>query len=145
MRFTKVRFLSVSEVTALHEQMLRIGGGADGLFRHQSLDSSVMGVQATFGGEPVLKSLADIAAGYAFYIAKDHPFIDGNKRTALMSAVAFLEENGFELTLMYRKDWQDLMVRVADGKLSREQLAEFFAAAMGEWGHLTWGRSRRKK
>jgi death on curing protein len=135
-KWDRVQFLTIEDVMLVHDEMLGRFGGADGMFGHHSLEASVMAVQATYGGEPLLRTLADIAAGYAYYITTSHPFVDGNKRTALGAALTFLYINRGPRPLVRLDAWQDVMVAVACGKVSREELAEAFAAEMGEWGEL---------
>lgn len=96
-----------------------------------------MAPQATFAGQPLLTTLADVAAAYAFYLATSHCFADGNKRTALASALTFLGVNEYPLAPIDER-WIEVMVGVAQGEISREQLAEAFASALGMWVELTW-------
>jgi len=75
-------------------------------------------------------SLAELAAVYAHGIAKNHPFVDGNKRAALGAAGMFLNAHGFDLQL--GMTWVKNMENVASVELSREDLVTLFAAAMGK-------------
>ena len=75
-------------------------------------------------------SLAELAAVYAHGLAKNHPFLDGNKRTAFIVAVAFLRVNGHPLTL--GSEWAGHIERLAAGELTREELAALFANEMGD-------------
>lgn len=134
MRWKSVEFITISEAEQIHEEMLRLYGGAGGFFKHHSLEASIMAVQATWAGVPLLDTMADIAAGYAYYITTSHPFIDGNKRTALTTALVFLEKNGYPGADF--ESMEETMVQVARGESSREDLAEIFADQMGEWGLL---------
>ncbi|TMA27177.1 MAG: type II toxin-antitoxin system death-on-curing family toxin [Deltaproteobacteria bacterium] len=71
-----------------------------------------------------------MAAVYAWGIARNHPFVDGNKRTALITAVTFLELNGYKI--LVGPEWVDLMVRLAsDPAFARQELVDAFARAMG--------------
>lgn len=90
-------FLSVEEVLSLHVEQLDRFGGSAGVREEGLLESAVMTPQASFGGEYVHKGLFEMAAAYAFHIAENQPFIDGNKRTGLASALVFLGMNGFEV------------------------------------------------
>jgi death on curing protein len=120
-----VLFLEVSHVEAAHAAGLREGGGANGVRDPGLLDSAVMAPRAGY-----YESLAELAAVYAFGIAKNHAFIDGNKRTALTAAAMFLSVNGFPLKLA-TLEWLGIMEGVADGSVTRDALADAFAAAMG--------------
>lgn len=74
-----------------------------------------------------------MAATYAWGIARNHPFVDGNKRTAFVTALTFLEMNGKPIDVDERADeWVDLIVRIAsDGTLERSVVVDAFVAAMG--------------
>jgi death-on-curing protein len=76
------------------------------------------------------QSLAELAAAYAFGVAKNHAFIDANKRTALLSAAVFLGVNGYPLQLD-TAEWLSLIEGIADGSVSREALIDGFTRAMG--------------
>jgi death on curing protein len=92
---TEPEFLDLDEVLLIHrEQLLRFGGGA-GLRDQGLLESAIAMPRATFGGQFVHESLFAMAAAYAFHLAENQPFLDGNKRTAVLSAVVFLEINGY--------------------------------------------------
>jgi len=81
-------------VSAAHEQSLAQFGGLDGVRDEGLLDSALGKPLNLFAyGKP---SLFDLAASYAFGIVKNHPFIDGNKRTGFIVAVVFLELNGYK-------------------------------------------------
>jgi death-on-curing protein len=69
-----------------------------------------------------------MAAAYAYGLAKNHPFVDGNKRTAFIVALAFLEANGVTLTL--GKPWIVNMERVAAGEMGRAELVEHLTREM---------------
>ena len=91
------RFLSLEDVLELHDMQLESYGGATGIRDSGLLESAVMMAQASFGGEYVYKSVFEMAADYAFHIAENQPFVDGNKRTALSSALVFLDWQNVEI------------------------------------------------
>lgn len=88
-------FLTVEEVLALHEDQLRLFGGAAGIRDRSALESAVMTPASTFDGAFLHDDLFHMAAAYAYHIAENQPFIDGNKRTALNAALVFLDINGW--------------------------------------------------
>lgn len=137
MRWESLQFLAVEEVGQIHDQLLTSFGGTPGVLQRDGLEAAVMAPQATFAGRPLLATLADVAAAYAFYLATSHCFVDGNKRTALASALVFLAVNGHPVAPV-DDAWVEVMVRVARGELSREGLAELFASVMGAWVELSW-------
>jgi death-on-curing protein len=87
-------FLSVVEVLFLHEEQLARYGGGTGIRDIGLLESAVAQPQATFGSEYLHADLFQMAAAYAFHIAQNQPFVDGNKRTGLVAALVFLDLNG---------------------------------------------------
>lgn len=137
MKWESVQFLTVEDIEQLHTRLLEEFGGMPGVLRRDGLEGAVMAPQATFAGQPLLTTLADLAAAYAFYLATSHCFVDGNKRTALAAALVFLDVNEHPVTLL-NEEWVEVMVRVARGEISRESLAEAFASVMGAWVELSW-------
>jgi death-on-curing protein len=83
------RFLTVSEVTEIHDREIETAGGLAGTRDMKTLESAVAAPQASFGGEYVM-DIFEMAATYVNSIAMNHSFVDGNKRTALASALTFL-------------------------------------------------------
>lgn len=82
-------FLSLEDVLLIHDEQLEAYGGIQGIRDKGLLESAVMTAQASFGGEYLHQDLFEMAAAYAFHIAENQPFLDGNKRTALVSALVF--------------------------------------------------------
>ena len=74
--------------------------------------------QSSFGGKSSYANIVEVAAAYLFYFCNNHPFLDGNKRTAMMAAIVFLRLNGIE-ALPDSGKWEKLMVDVAANKLDR--------------------------
>jgi death-on-curing protein len=119
---TEPEFLDLDEVLLIHrEQLLRFGGG-DGLRDQGLLESAIAMPRASFGGQYVHESLFAMAAAYAFHIAENQPFLDGNKRTAVLSAVVFLEINGY-VVLEPPSFFYDAMIAIAERKLDKAGLA----------------------
>ena len=85
--------LTVEIVREIHQAAIRDFGGSEGLREPALLESAVSAPQATFGGKSTYSSAVEIAAAYLFYLCRNHPFIDGNKRTALGACVVFLKLN----------------------------------------------------
>ena len=117
-------FLSRDKVLQLHRISLERHGGLDGLRDPGLLDSALMQPEAAYfygGGD-----LADIAAAYAFHIAQNQPFIDGNKRAAMSSALTFLEGNGLDVERLNGTELYDAMIAIAEKRLDKAGLAEIF-------------------
>jgi death-on-curing protein len=113
---------SVEAVRAIHAEVLAAHGGSAGLREEALLESAVAAPQATMMGEPLFTEPVELAAAYLFYLCRNHPFIDGNKRTALATCLVFLSENGQlpdeELDI---DAWEQLTMDVAASLLDREQ------------------------
>jgi death on curing protein len=119
------QFLTLEEILAIHEDRVRKYGGSSGLRDLGLLQSAIGTVSATFGGEYLHQSIFEMAAAYLFHIAKNHAFIDGNKRTALTCSLAFLRLNGVRAQFDER-DLYDLVIGVAEGRVTKSEIAVFF-------------------
>lgn len=117
-------FLTLDEVLALHEDQIQRYGGSPGLRESGLLSSALGAVAATFGGRFLHQSLFEMAAAYLFYLAQNHPFVDGNKRTALASALTFLWMNDVEVEAD-EDALTDLVLSVAEGRTSKAEIAVF--------------------
>jgi death on curing protein len=118
-------FLTLDEILSLHEDQIRRHGGSGGVRDIGLLQSAIGTVMATFGGSFLHETLFEMAAAYLFHISRNHPFIDGNKRTAIAAALTFLEMNGVEIDADENALY-DLVIGVATGKLTRADAAVFF-------------------
>ena len=88
--------LSFDSVREIHAEALKQFGGLNGVRDENLLPSAVLAPQSTFGGRSPYADIVEVAAAYLFYICRNHPFLDGNKRTAMMTAIVFLRLNGIE-------------------------------------------------
>jgi death on curing protein len=116
-------FLSLSEVMEIHNELLTRYGGASGVRDLGLVESATSTPQASFGGQFLHASLFDMAAAYAFHIAQNQPFVDGNKRTGLGSALVFLEMNGIKIHDPAHKLY-DAMIQISKHKMSKQELAQ---------------------
>ena len=124
-------FLTLAEVIDIHRNQIELYGGDLGLRDLKLLQSAIAQPEATFGGDWLHTDLFQMASAYAFHLANNHPFIDGNKRVALASALVFLELN--DASLMDPSDkLYDAMMKVASGKMKKEALAELFRTLLRE-------------
>jgi death-on-curing protein len=112
--------LTIEIVREIHYQAVKIFGGLHGIRDEALLASAVFAPQSSFGGKSPYVDLVDIAAAYLFYLGRNHPFFDGNKRTAMAAAIVFLRLNGFD-PAADSDDWERLVLDVALGKIDREQ------------------------
>jgi len=122
--------LSVDIVEEIHAEAIRQFGGLDGVRDRALLESAVAAPQATFGGESVFKDIVEVAAAYLFYVCRNHPVLDGNKRAALGACVVFLRLNGRTPAADSGK-WETLTIKVADGSLDRHQVTAHLRRLVG--------------
>lgn len=113
---------TVEAVKAIHAEVLAAHGGAAGLREEALLESAAAAPQATMTGEPLLTDPFEIGAAYLFYFCRNHPFVDGNKRTALATCLVFLTENKLLAGEKLDADaWESLTLDLAASRLDREQ------------------------
>lgn len=121
-----IRFLTSDEAMLLHTQSILNHGGSMGLRDIHLLQSALAMPGASFGGDYLHAFPHEMAAAYLFHVAANHPFIDGNKRTALLSALMFLDVNGYALTAA-KPIVQEMVLAVASGQMEKTKVADFFA------------------
>jgi death-on-curing protein len=117
-------FLTLDEVFGIHADQIRRYGGSSGLRDLGLLQSALSMPQTTFDDEFLHGTVFEMAAAYLFHLARNHPFMDGNKRTALMCALVFLGLNGYRLDAdpdaLY-----ELVDGVAAGKVDKADVSVF--------------------
>ncbi|MBV8454001.1 MAG: type II toxin-antitoxin system death-on-curing family toxin [Deltaproteobacteria bacterium] len=118
-------WLSVPDVIALHDEAVAEYGGLGGLRDRPMLESAVARPQnlTAYAADP---SIFELAASYCAGIAKNPPFVDGNKRAAYQAAVVFLELNGY-LATPPQVEIVEMMVRLAEGKAAERDIAEWLS------------------
>lgn len=121
-------WLSRPVVEALHADQVREHGGQLGLRDPGLLESALARPQHVWAYETDV-DLAMLAAEYGFGLAKNHAFLDGNKRVAFVATNVFLILNGFEIEAP-EPEVVDTILRVADGRMSRGKFAEWVRTAM---------------
>jgi len=92
------RFLTLVEVLSVLQDQITRYGGEFGIRDLNLLSSAIAVPRASFGGQTLHADLFEMAAAYAFHICQNHPFLDGNKRVALASALVFLDLNGVNIS-----------------------------------------------
>ena len=112
--------LTVEIVREIHQAAIRDFGGSDGIRENALLESAVAAPQATLKGKSIYESLTEIAGVYLYYICRNYPFLDGNKRTALGACLVFLRLNGVE-TKPDGPEWEQLVLDVAASRIDREE------------------------
>ena len=118
-------WVDLDVVLAIHDEQLAEHGGQPGVRDPGLLESALGRPRNQFAyGEP---SITRLAASYAFGISRNHPFLDGNKRTSLVVAELFLELNGYEL-IASDAQCVTTCLQLAAGELTEDQLAEWITA-----------------
>jgi death-on-curing protein len=118
-------FLTVEQVIDFHTEIITELGGAHGIREMGLLISAIEMPKASMFGEFLHLSIYDKAAAYLYHIVCNHPFVDGNKRSGLVAALTFLEVNAVILEYDENK-LEDLVVKVAEGKVDKTLIADFF-------------------
>jgi len=114
------RWVDRSFAVAVHDQQLAVHGGGSGLRDEGLLDSALARPQNLAAyGDPDLTALA---ASYAFGLARNHPFVDGNKRTALVVCETFIIDNGGSLQAS-EPELVVLFDELASGRIAEDELA----------------------
>jgi death-on-curing protein len=117
------RWLGRLAVDEAHFRLIREHGGVHGLRDENALESALARPRDRWHYEAGSR-LSDLADAYAFGLARNHPFLDGNKRIALVAMVAFLDRNGVELTAT-NAEAASVMLAVAAGELAEDDLADW--------------------
>ena len=118
-------FLGLDEVIEIHNDQMKRYGGPNGIRDIDLLKSAIAMPPASFGGEYLHKNLHEMAAAYLFHVVRNHPFIDGNKRTGAVAAIVFLHINGYEFNAN-ENSLEKLVLSSAEGKTDKTAIAKFF-------------------
>ena len=117
-------FLTLDEILAIQAEQIQRYGGTEGLRDRRLLESAIAMPAATYAGEFLHPTLFEMAAAYLFHLCNNHPFLDGNKRTALAACLAFLWLNDLEV-VTDPDEIADLVLGVADGSVGKAQVAVY--------------------
>lgn len=120
----KIVWLLEETVIAIHQRQISEHGGSEGLRDGGLLASALARPQNLLAYAQPPPDLAALAAAYAYGIARDHPFVDGNKRTALVAARTFLLLNGVNLEASQDEKYLTFL-QLAQGTVTEEQLADW--------------------
>lgn len=120
----KILYLSVIQVLVIHDQMIKRFGGSQGIRDLGLIESAIGRPQATFEGKDLYKTIFEKGAALLQSLLKNHPFVDGNKRTALTAAGIFLELNGYKLINNHEREIE-FALKVDNECLTIEQIAKW--------------------
>ena len=123
--------LSRDAVLTLHRDIIETSGGSDGVRDYSGLESAIAQPRMTFGGQDLYPTVGEKAAALCFSLIQNHPFVDGNKRVGHFAMEKFLIENGYIIDAPVDTQEQ-LILGIASGDVSREQLVEWLTAHIRE-------------
>ena len=124
---SEIIWIEKQEALAIHAQQLATHGGSDGIRDECLLESALARPLNPLAYSEESPSIAHLAAAYGFGIARNHPFVDGSKRTALVVAFTFLLINGLRITAS-KEDRYFVFYDLAAGKFSEDALAQWLEA-----------------
>ncbi len=122
---TEPVFLGLDEVIEIHHDQIKRYGGHAGIGDIGILKSAIAMPSATFDGNYLHTDIFGMAAAYLFHIVRNHPFIDGNKRTGAVASIVFLMLNGIDFHAD-ENDFEKIVLLTAEGKIDKATIARFF-------------------
>lgn len=123
-----IAYITFEYTMKIHDELVREYGGRLGVLNEGLLKSALEMPKAQFNGKDLHRTIFDKTAAYLFHLIQNHPFVDGNKRTATMIAMIFFTSNfrGTFTIITSEGDYQDLILGVAQGMISKKEIARFF-------------------
>lgn len=122
-----IEFLTIEDVLYIHRNSLELYGGASGLRDLGLLESAIAQPMFSISDQYLHEFPFEMAAAYMFHIVNNHPFVDGNKRTGAMAALAFLDINGFDVKAP-KGSLYDITIETATGQAGKPRIAAFFCS-----------------
>ena len=120
----KIKFLNKDVILYFHRKLISEYGGSSGLRDEGLLESALSQACGTMNGEYLHLDIIEMAAAYGFHLCKNHAFVDGNKRIALVAMDTFLQLNGWEL-IASEKETYVMMLQLATGELTKQELTKW--------------------
>ena len=118
-------FLRDEQIIALNLRAIRKDGGIHGVLNRSLLLSATAMPRVTFDGQYLHESAAAMAGAYLFHFCQAHAFCDGNKRTAVLAAVVFLDLNGYDIEVN-DDEFEELVLGVASHTIDKGHVMKFF-------------------
>lgn len=122
----KIAFVSMEEVVIIHEKMFEIGGGSAEIRDIELLHSAIERPKASFSDKYLYGSILEMGAAMLQSLVKNHPFIDGNKRTAFFTTLRFFEKNGLAFSIK-KNEITPFMVLVTTKNLTVKKISSWFS------------------
>ncbi len=123
MKNREIEFLTLAEIIEIHKNQISNYGGEEGIRDISLLSSAIAMPKSTFEGNYLHKDLFEMAAAYIYHISQNHPFVDGNKRAALVSGLIFLDFNNIHINDPGEELYK-MMMNTASGKMNKNRIAE---------------------
>lgn len=120
-----MRYLSIEEILVIHDYQIERFGGMEGIINLPLLESAINRPITNISGKDMYESVHEKAAVLAYTVIKNHPFVDGNKRTGLHSALTFLELNGYIITIS-QKMLVKIGLDIASNKADLKKITDTF-------------------
>lgn len=128
-----MKILTADDIERLHLQITDVSGGPHGLRNHGRIEAAVATQEQAVFGKEVYGSVFEKAAALIRGIIQDHPFIDGNKRTGIMSGLLFLELNNVDVSKISDKELEDFAVKVATESLPVKEISRWLRERAKEY------------
>jgi death-on-curing protein len=116
-----IKFVPINIILYFHEQLIQNYGGKHGIRDNKLFESAIEQPKSTFEGEYLHDSIMKMAAAYGYHLCNNHPFIDGNKRIALITMDVFLQRNGYQINASEKETYK-IMMQLSSGQLSKKDL-----------------------
>ena len=119
-----MNYLNINQVLAIHSEVIEQAGGSRGIRDIGLVDSAVARPQATFGGKDLYPDIFSKAACLGHSLIRNHPFVDGNKRTGYMSIRLFLNINGYDIKAPENEKYK-FVIEITEKKRDERSIAEW--------------------
>lgn len=119
-----INFIPKEIILYSHDQLIQTYGGTPGIRDKNLLDLALNQPKAAYEGHYLHNTLMKMAVAYGYHLCKNHPFVDGNKRIALVAMDIFLQKNGFEI-IASEKETYKMMIRLSTDKLTKNELTKW--------------------
>jgi death on curing protein len=116
--------IPLEEILSLHKRSIEVYGGSHGLRDIEMLESAIARPFQTFGGEDLYPTIIEKAAALGESIIKNHPFIDGNKRTGFLAIVALIESSGYAFVAKEDEAYR-FIIQISTGDFSYEDIVQW--------------------
>ena len=125
-----IQYIAYQYVIEIHDHLIDEYGGRKGILNEGPLRSALEMPKACFNKKDLHRTIFDKTAAYLFHLIQNHPFVDGNKRTASMAAMVFFASNCKKEFTIFDAEYQEIILGVAKGIIKKKEIAKFFRNAL---------------